>query len=220
MPVSWLDAYSKGNYPLVVVPALYGKVMQGYPDAPPLTVEILTNYVNILHAHGYKVCGSQWGTGVDPVGEADAALGLLTAVPFDGWVMNGEKPYEGGFKSGAYTLRFRNTRPRFPLGWSPEQRLALDHEVLQQKGVFYMPQYYPLESGSKDLDYVIIWAKNFGYDLKNVGPLIQAYPTHGVRLNAANVRDDCIRLDIDQCTLYPGNQCLDSPEFWTDLVIP
>jgi len=219
LPVSWLVQYGQGQYPLVIIPTLDGKVMQSYSDGRVESVAGLTAYINELHSHGFKVCGSQWGHGQDPVGEADAALGAINAIPFDGWVMNGEKPYEGGFRSGAYTLRFRESRPNFPFGWTPEQRLDLDHGVLQQKGVFYMPQCYPLEAGG-DLDYVLDWAENFGYKKENTGPLVQAYPTNNIRPSAMNFRDTAIRRGIGQLTMYTGNQCLDAFEYWRNLVIP
>jgi hypothetical protein len=219
LPVPWLVQYGQGQYPLVIIPSLDGKVMQSYPDGRVESVAGLTAYVNELHSNGFKVCGSQWGHADDPEGEADAALGVVAAVPFDGWVMNGEKPYEGGGKSKLYIERFRLSRPHFPLGWTPEQRISIDHNVLQLKGVFYMPQCYPLESGG-DLDYVIDWAVNFGYKLENVGPLVQAYTTNNVRPSAMNFRDTAVRRGVGQLTLYTGNQCLDAPEYWRNLVIP
>lgn len=218
MPVEWLVEYSQAQYPLVVIPTLFGTTWQRY-DEIQFTPENLTAYINQLHSHGFKVCGSQWGTAVDPVAEAEAALGALEILPLDGWVMNGEKPYEGGGRSRLYVERFRATRPRFPLAWTPEQRISIDHGYLQLKGVFYMPQCYPLESGGP-MSYVMEWARNFGYDPKNVGPLCQAYQTNGVRADAdTTFRDPARAAGAGALTLYTGNQCLDDPGFWRELVL-
>jgi len=212
MPADWLVSYANGQYPLVVVPTLSG-------TGPGDTVGTVGAYTQQLQGYGFKVCGSQWGVGEDPVGEAEAALGAINTYGFDGWVMNGEKAYEGGGKSAAYAMRFRESRPHFPLGWTPEIRLNLDHSVLQRKGVFYMPQVYPGEISWLSLDYAVQWALEFGYKLENVGPLVQAYETNGVRPPATVYRDDARRLGLGQLTLYTGNQCLDAPNFWPSLVV-
>lgn len=229
MPVEWLVDYSAGEYPLVIIPSLFGKLMQHYPDREPESVQALTAYVMQLHSAGFAVCGSQWGVAEDPMGEADAAHGLITAVEdacqarggsgFDGWVMNGEKRYEGGNKSASYAMRFREWRPRFPLAWTPEIRLSLDHNILQQKGVFYLPQVYVAEQPWQTVQYAVDWAMNFGYEKKNVGIMCQAYTTNDVRPSAAAYRDECRRLGIGQAVLYTGNQCLDAFPYWRNLVI-
>ena len=225
MPVEWLNSHALGKYPLVIIPTLKGKTYENYPDGTQLTPQALRDYVALLQSHGYAVCGSQWGWGDDPVGEAEAGLGALIAAEengqrgFDGWVFNGEKRYEGGDKSRLYTERFRLTRPHFPFGWTPEQRLSLNHDYLQLKGVCYMPQCYPLEAGG-DLDYVYDWAENYGYEKQNVNCLVQAYPTNGIRPDAdADFRDVARRRGYGQLTLYTGNQSLDAPDFWRDLVV-
>lgn len=211
----WLaHEYGAGQYKVVIVPCLRGTALD------QIGTQELDDFVRRAKAVGVKVVGSQWGqasTVAEAEVEADAALLAIEKWGFDGWVMNGEKPYEGGGKSGAYCYRFRRRRPNFPLGWSPEARLDLDHKVFQDLKVCYMPQSYPLENGTT-MDYVLRWAVQFGYEMKNVVPLIGAYTVNEVRFPAAQYRDPAKAAGVPALCLYTGNQCVDDRVYWLDLL--
>jgi hypothetical protein len=213
-PPAYAVAYGNGEYPVVVVPCLYGTAREQHAEG-------LAEYVKELQGLGFKVAGSQWGRGGDipePEREAEAAARAVADLGFDGWVMNGEKNYEGGARSAAYARRFRELQPTLPFGWSPEARLDLDHAVLQELGVCYMPQAYPLENG-KDLAFCVQWAWNFGYRPENIVPLIGAYPVDGVRTPATQYRDEARRLMCPGLILYTANQAADVPLYWRELVV-
>ena len=159
-PPSYAVAYGNGEYPVVVVPCLYGTAREQHAEG-------LAEYVKELQGLGFKVAGSQWGRGgtlEEARLEAEAAAFAVSDLGFDGWVMNGEKNYEGGARSAAYARRFRELQPTLPFGWSPESRLDLDHAVLQELGVAYMPQAYPLEAPVATLPFCVEWGVKFGYE--------------------------------------------------------
>lgn len=215
-PPVWLDAYGAGEYRYVVVPCLFGVL-------PEENTDDLDEYVAGARARDFGVVGSQWGaatTVAEAEDEAEAGAAAYRAHGFDAWCINGEKRYEGGGRSSAYAHRFRQ-RVGFsvPLLWSPEPRISIDHAVLQELGVAYGPQAYPLENG-KDVNFVAEWARNFGYLAKNTVPLVQAYQApDGSRYPAAEYRRQAIENDLPGLILYPGNQAADVPEFWRDLVL-
>jgi hypothetical protein len=215
-PVEYCVSYGHGEYPIVVVPTLRGRVMEDNLDG-------LAQYVKRLQASGFKVAGSQWGEafdGQEAEVEASWAAEAINDFGFDAWVMNGEKVYEGGGKSLLYTRRFRTHFPELPFGWSPEPRLALDHRFLQANGVCYMPQAYPLENKWDVAMCVQVAVEQFGYDVKNVHPLIQAYPNPaGERYPAVNYRDQARKAGVPALCLYTANQSADVPQYWRDLVV-
>lgn len=214
-PPSWLAEYGKGEYGIVVVPCLFGLESEVGGVA-------LSQYVAEAKALGFSVCGSQWGKARDQVearAEADRAALAVRSFGFDGWVMNGEKLYEGGGKSGAYTEQFRAAHPTLPFGWSPEPMLSLDHGVLQAHGVCYMPQAYPLENGA-DVTRCAQVALMFGWDIEDVVPLIQAYLSpQGSRYAAASYRSQAQAFKLPALCLYTANQAADVPQYWRDLVV-
>lgn len=213
-PASYAVDYGQGEYPYVVVPCLYGRTKDSNLDG-------LAEYVKELHRLGFKVVGSQWGRGGtldEAILEAEAGAFSAADYGFDGWVMNGEKNYEGGARSAAYVRRFREIQITLPLGWSPEPRLDLDHAVLQELGVCYMPQAYPLENG-KDIPFCVEWGLKFGYELENIVPLIGAYPVNGVRSSAVTYREQARFLGLPGLILYTANQSADVPQFWRELVV-
>lgn len=213
-PAEWLPTYGGEQYRLVIVPTLYGVDREDH-------TEDLLGWVKNAQAYGYKVCGSQWGQAHDVAEaerEAEAAVRAVAEFGFDGWVMNGEKLYEWGGKSGAYVKRFRLRKPAIPLGWSPEPRLALDHRVLQENSVCYMPQAYPLENGW-DVQRSVLQGRAFGYEAKNIVPLIAAYETSGQRWAAWMYRDQAKDHGIPGLCLYTANQAADVPQYWRELVV-
>lgn len=211
-PPDYAEVYAEGVYKIIVVPCLWGV-------KPEAHTEGLAEYVKAMQAKGFKVAGSQWGEGINPITEADAALTAINKYGFDGWVMNGEKAYEGGGKSAAYIERFRSIRLNFPLGWSPEVRLDLDHAALQHHRVCYMPQVYPLEIPVATMPYAVEWADKFGYERKNVVPLVQAYTTDGVRYSAMTYREQAKFYGLPGLCLYTANQTVGHPEWWRALVV-
>jgi len=214
-PPPYAVAYGNGQYPYVVVPCLYGLVRESHTEG-------LAEYVEDLHRLGFKVVGSQWGRGgnlAEAELEAAAAAAAVSEYGFDGWVMNGEKNYEGMSRSAAYVRKFRDLHPSLPFGWSPEARLDLDHAVLQELGVAYMPQAYPLEAPVATLPYCVEWGVKFGYELRNIIPLVQAYPTNGERYPAERYRAQARVLGLTALILYTANQSADVPQFWRELVV-
>jgi len=213
-PPDYAIMLGRGRYPVVYVPCLYGLVMEPHTEG-------LREYVQQLQHRGFDVVGSQWGEALSATqaeAEADRAVAAVSGFGFDGWVMNGEKKYEGGGRSGAYARRFRRALPRQPFGWSPEPRLALDHEVLQELGVCYMPQAYPLENG-RDVAYCIEWGVKFGYQPKNIVPLVGAYPVNGERYPASRYREQALAGGVPGLILYTGNQSADVSDYWRELVV-
>ncbi len=215
MPPVWLELYGAGLYDYVVVPTLFG-------TQPEPFTEGLAEYVAGARERGFLVMGSQWGRATNAAEaevEADAGAEAYKDYGFDGWAMNGEKTYEGGGKSGAYARRFRQRVGfRVPFLWTPEARLSLDHSVLQELGVAYGPQAYPLENG-RDLDYCAEWARNFGYLPENTVPLVGAYPVDGVRYPAEVYRSQALANGLPAVVLYTGNQTADVPQYWRDLAV-
>lgn len=215
-PPVFLDAYGAGQYGYVIVPTLFG-------TGPDAHTEDLDAYIEEAHARGFRVVGSQWGratTVAEAEAEAEAGAAAYRDGGFDGWCINGEKLYEGGGRSGAYARRFRRKLGfRVPLLWSPEPRLDLDHAVLQELGVAYGPQAYPLENKA-DVDYCATWATNFGYANENTIPLVQGYPSpEGLRYPAEQHRDQARVHGLPGLILYTGNQTADVPEYWRALVV-
>lgn len=215
-PVNYLDEYCKGEYSLVVVPCAWGQRMERD------NVAELHAWTAAAQRRGYTVVGSQWGSPDGPGDcerEAAYAVAMARRFNFDGWIMNGEKRYEVSGWSRYYVRRFRADLPNMPLGWSPEVQLSLDHGYMKEQAVCYMPQAYPLEIPRATLDLAVQVGKNFGYELTDMLPLIQAYPTGGERMPAVRYRDDARRLGLRGLVLYTGNQSLDVPQYWRDLVL-
>jgi hypothetical protein len=213
-PAEWLPTYAAG-YSFVVVPTLYGTEL----DPGIVSPADLQTWVGKARAAGIEVAGSQWGLGDYPAAEAQAAYLQVLEHDFDGWVMNGEKKYEGGSKSAEYANAFRNVQADLPLAWSPEPRLSLDHNVLQAKGVAYMPQAYPLENGW-NVDAVAQVGLDFGYRSENIIPLIQAYPDGaGTRWPAGDYAKRARDANLPGLVLYAGNQAADVPNYWKELIL-
>ena len=210
----WVATYGGGHYDYVIVPALWGAGADNGPGQ-----DELVGWVVRAKAQGVQVVGSQWGLAEDPAVEAASAATAVRAYDLDGWCINGEKAYEGGGKSAAYAREFRARLPYVPLLWSPEPRLNLDHSVLQDLGVAYGPQAYPLENGWSVAD-VTVWARNFGYEEENTIPLVQAYTSpFGTRYPAEEYRDQARAEGLPAVIMYTGNQCLDDADYWIDLLV-
>lgn len=217
-PPIYVHEYCRSDYRLLIIPTLKGTELETYPDGTALDAAEIRNFVSACRAMGYRIAGSQWGWAADIDGECDAAIAAVNRFQFDGWVMNGEKLWEGGGKSARYARRFRAAFPRLPFGWSPEPRLDLDHRVLQELGVAYMPQAYPLENGW-DVTMCVEWGLKFGYAVEEIVPLVQAYTTGDRRVPAGVLRDQAERARLKGLCLYPANQATDVPRWWRELVL-
>lgn len=215
-PVEWLPQYARDEYPIVIVPCLFGTQLEVDADE-------LRTYIKTARDLGYLVVGSQWGKATDAVSaqyEASVGATQCNLFGFDGWVMNGEKLYEEGGESAAYAREFRRRLPKLPLGWSPEPWLDLDHDVLRELAVVYMPQAYPLENYF-DVAMCLDTAKqHLGYDPAEVVCLVQAYPSpDGRRYDPLKYREQARSRGARGLILYAGNQAADVPDYWRELVI-
>lgn len=198
----------RGGQSLVIVQVLDGTEHPSTPDTSSQQwMEMTARYTRGLKDRGIAVAGWGWGRGHFPEDEADRAWGVCVALGLDAYVHNGEKPYEGGGKSGRFVRRFRSLAgASFPLGWSPEPQLALDHHILQAESVCYMPQAY-LGENRWDVEGCVNIGLRFGYKLDQQVPLVSVHDGTPPEAHVNSAR----RVGVKHLCLYPTNACLDRP---------
>jgi hypothetical protein len=184
----------------------------------------VADWIRRVGARGIAVAGWMWGDGSNPAAEAEQAFGTV-GLGLAGFVLNGEKAYEGGGRSGAFVRRFRELAGNdFPLGWSPEPQLNLDHAVLQASGVAYLCQAYPYPSPGSvksayngyDVKSCVEVAQRFGYAREAIIPLCGAYPdAAGRRVPAEQFAAELRNAGAPGRVLYPADACQADPAYWT-----
>lgn len=202
-------------------------------NGPIFKPDDLRAWIAAMKAQDFLVFGSVWlpevgpvsGVEFDPATSAGNVYQDILHYRFDGFVANGEKRTEEitGY-SGRFVKALRGyiagVPEHYPLGWSPEPRLALDHDAFREHQVCYMPQAYVRENGYS-LAMAMEVAKDFGYDPAGCKPLVGFHERAIGDLDpvwvASSAAAAAHRYGCLSPVMYPAEQTVFRPPLWKAL---
>ena len=171
-----------GNVPLELVPdtvtRLFVQVAWG-TKATPVDEEWLA----LARASGLELYAWAWCNGESVEGEAEVHAQAAQGYP--AFCANLEEPYDahGDAANPKFGLPARYLAAldwEGPLALTTTPRFASDMTAWIARGALYCPQAFPLETGV-GLTECVTFAQSWGWPLELIRPLVQSYPTKGLR---------------------------------------
>jgi hypothetical protein len=140
----------------------------------------LRDWADAVEGWGGIPGGYSWNTCEDPATEAALIKECVDNTGVHAWYIDGEKEAEQSGRSGELADRVRALLgPDFPIGWTTEPQLALDHGAIRRNRIVYSQQAYPRGAigwgNGYDLAGCVGVATAQGYRPQDIVPLAEAY---------------------------------------------
>jgi len=147
-------------------------------------VEIFPEWMAQAHSLGIKLYAWAWCDGKDVEGEAN--LHRACAEGFDAFSANMEEPYDahGDSSSPKYKMPGQYLHALNwpgPLALTTTPKFASDMGAFIQSGAIHQPQAFSMENATATFSAAVDHSMSWGWPLSQIRPLIQCYPTLGVR---------------------------------------
>lgn len=201
----------------------------GYQAAIVWTGVPLYSWVATARAQGMKVAGWHRCTDPSPAQDGRWAAEFVHQYGLDGYNLNIEAEYDTHGKygtpeaerilamTGQLVSAFREGCPQVPLSASVTPRWTGDHDALRRARCAIWPEAYPGEIPTATLAACVAHTDAYGWHRDDVRPLVQVYPTNGVRPPVQPYLDEARAAGV-KVTPYPIESCLDDEPMLRALV--
>jgi hypothetical protein len=190
----------------------------GYPENDPALSDAKA-CMNRCRELGMEVAGWAWcANPAIATDEADYHASVCLELGLDAFIANMEAPYDAHgdqtnpvmWAPDAYADGFRDTAPDVELAVTTTPRWGSSGNGLRAAGAVIMPQAFMGEVPDATIPNAVSHAEAWGWTIDRIRPLVQVYPTNGVRPdpNVYNADANACQVGVVPYTL---EQAFDAP---------